>query len=944
MPIPIPGSFHEFLFDWVWNVFIHGFCVSIIRPMILIGLALVLFNRFGAGLGLPHLFWRPRWWAQLCVGFVIGLLVWQVFLSGYLFEEFATNYTRDRAPFCEVRLPDTRFGPAVAWVTPPEQMLPSEAILNWSQHDHDERIPEENDFRFRYVPASGKSMLHYAWVVMSGFAVCGIVIFGTIFVAQWIAQRVRKKRGWTAAAPDRLPSPLPYKFWLPLGVVVGFFALAGATAAFCQLPVEHVCDGNRPSQWFLREWAGWGRASGRQEAVKVHVKFERVRRGLELNNNTQPVNEGKALNKARQGGECMTRTWFGPYIPVYDAFFLNCLFITMLLIGVMILGPDSPLVSPAVGILCLLNWVVAGHIFLNYFSPLPIDFVLLLFVGLVVASGRAYKFSFPNMPDAPDPSNTHNDHPLDLNKRYDRLLSVEVDLAQRKGTDNKPAREAYTVATHDPSAKPIKVVTPVFSSEVTYPATELELPAGKPPLALVCVSGGGSRAAAWTMKVLLELEKAFLKPHDYNWGSKPLEREVLGESVAFPYHIRLLTGASGGMIAGSYYVASLDTPTGHDAVNRKTHTKCPLTHAACPLTHARIPLTHDDLFNGVCKDFLTPIVHTLVTHDLPRIFSPFQRSWDRGRRLEETWVKELHGQLDVPLADLAKDEIAGWRPSLVFSPMLVEDGRQLFISNLDLRSVVRNRANLLGDGGDHNPHDVNDPVGRRLLSREGVEFFKLFPHATDFRIATAARMSATFPYVLPAVPLPTNPPRRVVDAGYYDNYGVTIAASWIFTHMNWIRTNTSGVVVIQIRDGASNVERRRERATDGFPSLPNRGLQWLTSPPEGLWNFRTAAHTFHDDNLLHLLNDFFIAQRHRPAHKKAGERVFDNDFFATIGFEFQEGDNVALSFTLTDWERKRIEAAETSEGFKGQVAALHDWWHQRLAMSRSGKLDSVSDL
>src|SRR5262249_55743604 len=150
------------------------------------------------------------------------------------------------------------------------------------------------------------------------------------------------------------------------------------------------------------------------------------------------------------------------------------------------------------------------------------------------------------------------------------------------------------------------------------------------------------------------------------------------------------------------------------------------------------------------------------------------------------------------------------------------------------RSVVRNRANLLGHGGDHNDPDVNDLAQRRLLSREGIEFFKLFPHATKFKLATAARMSASFPYVLPAVPLPTNPPRRVVDAGYYDNYGVNIAASWIFTHMDWIRKNTSGVVVIHIRDGASNAERRRELTSDGFPSLPSRGLQWLTSPPEGL--------------------------------------------------------------------------------------------------------------
>ena len=65
------------------------------------------------------------------------------------------------------------------------------------------------------------------------------------------------------------------------------------------------------------------------------------------------------------------------------------------------------------------------------------------------------------------------------------------------------------------------------------------------------------------------------------------------------------------------------------------------------------------------------------------------------------------------------------------------------------------------------------------------------------------RMSATFPYVTSAVVLPTDPPRHVVDAGYYDNYGVNLAASWIASHGDWIRRNTSGVLVVQIRASAT---------------------------------------------------------------------------------------------------------------------------------------------
>ena len=45
-------------------------------------------------------------------------------------------------------------------------------------------------------------------------------------------------------------------------------------------------------------------------------------------------------------------------------------------------------------------------------------------------------------------------------------------------------------------------------------------------------------------------------------------------------------------------------------------------------------------------------------------------------------------------------------------------------------------------------------------------------------------MSATFPFASPAVSLPMDVPRRVVDAGYYDNYGVDLATSWIYVNQD----------------------------------------------------------------------------------------------------------------------------------------------------------------
>jgi hypothetical protein len=73
-------------------------------------------------------------------------------------------------------------------------------------------------------------------------------------------------------------------------------------------------------------------------------------------------------------------------------------------------------------------------------------------------------------------------------------------------------------------------------------------------------------------------------------------------------------------------------------------------------------------------------------------------------------------------------------------------------------------------------------------SHTAVEFYRLFPHADEFRLSTAVRLNASFPYFSPSAALPTNPVRHVVDAGYYDNYGTTVATKWVAHHAEWLST------------------------------------------------------------------------------------------------------------------------------------------------------------
>lgn len=71
--------------------------------------------------------------------------------------------------------------------------------------------------------------------------------------------------------------------------------------------------------------------------------------------------------------------------------------------------------------------------------------------------------------------------------------------------------------------------------------------------------------------------------------------------------------------------------------------------------------------------------------------------------------------------------------------------------------------------------------------------------ASGLRISTAARLNANFPLVVASPRLPTDPSRRIMDAGYYDNYGCHVAARWLYENRFEIDAlDLSGVLLVQI--------------------------------------------------------------------------------------------------------------------------------------------------
>jgi len=392
----------------------------------------------------------------------------------------------------------------------------------------------------------------------------------------------------------------------------------------------------------------------------------------------------------------------------------------------------------------------------------------------------------------------------------------------------------------------------------------------KPVLVVVATKAGGARSAAWTTAVLTQLEK---------------------ELPELPYHTRLISGVSGGMLGAAYYVATLNEP-GSASLHTVPGEKGSSNDA-------------EEIVNRISRDSLSPVVRHLAL--------PIRG--DRGAALEKAWEKNTAGALALPFTELRKREESGWCPSLVFSPMLVEDGRRLIISNLDLDFLVHNRGSLLR--GHQTPGDKPQAAE---YSQSGWQFFELFPDATTVRLSTLVRMNASFPYISPDAELATSPPRRVVDAAYYDGYGVNLAAMWIHYNREFLREQTAGVVLIQIRDRPRNFQ--PPSSMSGW----RRAVARFTTPIEGAIRARDATMSFRNDEILHVVGE----ELSQPAHPGQAE---DPDFFTTAIFEYPEKAPLSWYLPPEDLRAMKKEVADPEGRFAQEAKMLKAWWQRRMSQS-----------
>lgn len=271
----------------------------------------------------------------------------------------------------------------------------------------------------------------------------------------------------------------------------------------------------------------------------------------------------------------------------------------------------------------------------------------------------------------------------------------------------------------------------------------------KPLLVLMTTSGGGNRSATFTMNVLQHLDSLS-------------NGQIFNKTF-------LITGASGGMIGASYF---------RELYREKIQGK-------------NINLQDEKYVDNIADDLLNPTFSSFVARDILsptqhfRV-GPYRYVKDRAYSFEMKLNANTGGILNKHLRDYVKDESNAVIPMMIYHSMVNRDARKILISTQPVRFMTQP------------PLDSTQSA----VEPDAIDFVSFFSNQDPYnlRMLTTLRMNATFPFVLPSVWLPTQPVIDVMDGGLRDNYGVENSLRFLSAMSNWIKENTRGVLVIQIRD------------------------------------------------------------------------------------------------------------------------------------------------
>jgi hypothetical protein len=139
------------------------------------------------------------------------------------------------------------------------------------------------------------------------------------------------------------------------------------------------------------------------------------------------------------------------------------------------------------------------------------------------------------------------------------------------------------------------------------------------------------------------------------------------------------------------------------------------------------------------------------------------------------------------------------------------------------------------------------PAGKARVDAQ--ELHEINGQDFDVSIVTAARLSASFPYVTPAARSDgLGPQPHVVDGGYYDNYGMATLVEWLDEALKGANGAITDVLVLQIHGSPVNqdAKQRRHGKTRGW-------FYQAIAPLTTLAAVRSAGQIAHNNIELDLL-------------------------------------------------------------------------------------------
>jgi len=375
----------------------------------------------------------------------------------------------------------------------------------------------------------------------------------------------------------------------------------------------------------------------------------------------------------------------------------------------------------------------------------------------------------------------------------------------------------------------------------------------KPLLVIINTSGGGNRSAAFTMNALQRIDSI-----------------THGELMKKTF---LITGASGGMLSATYFrELYLQKQKGN-----------------------KIDLQDRKYVDAISGDLLNPMFSSFVARDL---IAPAQRFKvgpytyvkDRGYAFEMKLNENTEGLMNKHLSDYRDDEFNSNIPLIFFNSVVSRDGRKMIISTQPIRFMMQGNQDTT-----HFPP----------IDPDAIDFASYFSKQDPYNLSilTALRMNATFPIVLPNVWLPSQPIIDVMDAGLRDNFGQETSLRFLENFDDWIKENTSGVLVIQLRD----------RETGGWenPYYSDNMSDHITKPFFLLQHNWYKMMEFFQNDML----SYYSKYLPYTIYKVSFQYVSDN-----------EESKAALNFHLTQSEKTNIAFALNSEYNKKSLLRVQQFF------------------